>query len=258
MGWCDSGWVDPPDQWGWQSVFRNVQIRSKLLAIVVVPLLALMVFATVQVVSSVQSRVEADRLNRATQFASSLTALIDALQRERAISRGYVASAKQANYGTMIADRVLVNTALQSLQRSLRSLDTAGFSARFRGDVATANSSLGDLTSFRSRMEGQPVGTLEVAGYYGDRIEDLLTVIGDISAQQGSGSLGKSVDALTAVARAKEAASQGQGLLFSVLTARSFGPEEYQQFATLTGEEQAYLAQFRLAANQDQRDFFSQ
>jgi signal transduction histidine kinase len=239
-------------------VFRNVQIRSKLLAIVVMPLLALVVFATVQVVSSVQSRVGADRLNRATQFASSLTALVDALQRERAISHGYVASARRENYGTMIADRVLVDTALQSFQKNLRWLKPNGFSARFRRDVGTVNASLRDLTDFRSRMETQPVTTLQVAGYYGSRIDALLAVIGDIGAQQGSGSLGNNVDALVAAARAKEAASQAQGLLFSALTAGSFGPEEYQRFATLTGEEQAYLAQFRLAATQEQRDFFSE
>ncbi len=238
-------------------MFRNVQIRSKLLAIVLVPLLALVVFATVQVVSSVQSRIEADRLNRATRFASSLTSLVDALQRERAISRGYVASAKSANDGTMIADRVLVDTALQSFQKNLRSLDTGGFSAQFRGDVRTASATLGDLTSFRSRMESQPLTSLQVAGYYGSQIDALLAVIGDIAAQQGSGSLGNNVDALVAAAKAKEAASQSQGLLFSVLTAGTFGPEEYQQFATLTGEEHAYLAQFRQAATPAQRDFFS-
>jgi Nitrate and nitrite sensing len=237
-------------------VFRNVQIRSKLLAIVLVPLLALVVFATVQVVSSVQSRIEADRLNRATRFASSLTALVDALQRERAISRGYVASAKSANYGTMIAGRVLVDTALQSFQKNLRSLDTSGFSAQFRGDLQTASATLGDLTGLRSRMESQPLTSLQVAGYYGSQIDALLAVIGDIGAQQGSGSLGNNVDALVAAAKAKEAASQSQGL-FSVLTAATFGPEEYQQFATLTGEEHAYLAQFRQAATPAQRDFFS-
>jgi Nitrate and nitrite sensing len=239
-------------------VFRNVQIRSKLLAIVAVPLLALMVFATVQAVSSVRSRVEADRLNRATQFASSLTALVDALQRERAISRGYVAGGKRANDGTMIADRVLVDTALQSFQENLRSLEERGFSAQFRRDVQSASASLRGLTGFRSRMESQPLNSLQVAGFYGTEIDALLAVIGDIGAQQGSSSLGNNVDALVAAARAKEAASQSQGLLFSVLTAGTFGPEEYQQFAALTGEEQAYLAQFRQAATPAQREFFGE
>ena len=237
-------------------MFRNLQIRSKLVAIVVVPLLALMIFATVQAVSSVRTRVEAERLNRATQFAASLTALVDALQRERAISSGFIASGRRANYGTMIADRVLVNSALQSFQKSARAVDTAGFSTQFRGDLETANASLADLAGFRAEMESDGISPAEVAGRYGTQIEQLLDVMGDISEQQGSGSLGKGVDALLAVSRAKEAASQSQALLFAVLSAGSFGTEDYQQFVTVGGEEQAYLAQFRLAADPGQRAFF--
>jgi signal transduction histidine kinase len=238
-------------------VLGNVQIRSKLLSVVIVPLLALVVFATVQVVSSERSRVEADRLNRATQFASSLTALVDALQRERAISRGYVASARRANFGTMMANRALVDSALLSFRRNLRSLDTHRFSDRFRRDVRAASDTFSDLADFRSRMESQPLTSGEVAGYFGGQIGALLAVISDIGAQQGSGALGNNVDALVAVVRAKEAASQSQGLLFSVLTARVFWQDEYQQFASLTGEEQAYLAEFREAATPAQRAFFS-
>lgn len=158
----------------------------------------------------------------------------------------------------MAADRLLVDTALRSFQRDLRSLDVDGFSGQFRRDVGTASASLGDLAGFRSRVESEPVTTLQVAGYYGGQIDALLAVIGDLGAQHGSGSLGDSVAALVAAARAKEAVSQAQGLLFSVLTAGTFGPEEYQQFAALTGEEQAYLTQFRLAASPGQREFFSQ
>jgi hypothetical protein len=237
-------------------MFRNLQIRSKLVAIVVVPLLALMIFATVQAVSSVRTRVEAERLNRATQFAASLTALVDALQRERAISSGFIASGRRANYGTMIADRVLVNSALQSFQKSARWVDTAGFSTQFRGDLETANASLADLAGFRAEIESDEISPAEVAGRYGAQIEQLLDVMGDISEQQGSGSLGKGVDALLAVSRAKEAASQSQALLFAVLSAGSFGTEDYQRFVTVGGEEQAYLAQFRLAADPGQRAFF--
>ena len=60
-------------------MFRNLQIRSKLVAIVLIPLLALMAFATAHAVSSVRPRVEAERLNRATEFAETLTALVGAI-----------------------------------------------------------------------------------------------------------------------------------------------------------------------------------
>src|SRR6266511_2759289 len=75
-------------------MFRNLQIRSKLGAILVLPLAALIVFASLQVGSSISRRVEANRTNRLTGLAVRLTALTDSLQQERATSTGYVASNK--------------------------------------------------------------------------------------------------------------------------------------------------------------------
>src|SRR6266496_5110685 len=75
-------------------MFRNLQIRSKLGAILVLPLVALIVFASLQVGSSISRRAEANRTNLLTGLANRLTALTDALQQERATSTGYVASGK--------------------------------------------------------------------------------------------------------------------------------------------------------------------
>jgi hypothetical protein len=241
---------------GWRSVFRNAQLRSRLLAILTVPLVALVGLATAQVVSSVGDLVEAERLDRPAELALSITTLVDGLQRERAVSRGHVAGGKQAIGGTMLADRALSDTALQSFQRDRRLLDGPGLSARLRRDLDAASAKLDDLTDFRSKIGTQPVTTDQVAGWYSVRIDILLTVMSDLGAERGSRLLGRNVDALVATARAKEAASQAQGLLFSGLTAGNFGAGEYQQFTSLGGEERADLAWFRQAATPAQREFF--
>jgi signal transduction histidine kinase len=239
-------------------VFRNLQVRSKLLRILAVPLLALMALAAVQAASSVGNRLEAERLGPVTRFASSVTALVDGLQRERAISSGYVASGKKAGNGTMVADRVLVDTTLQSFQRERRMLAGGGVSARLRADAGAAATRLDELPGFRSKLERQPLIAGQVAGWYGERIDSLLVVLGDLDAQHGSRLLGGNVEALLAAAQTKEAASQAQALLFAALTAGSFGADDYQRFAALAGEEGAGLARFRQAAASAQRDFLDQ
>src|SRR6266545_998279 len=105
-------------------MLRNLQIRSKLVAILVLPLLALAVLASNQAISRISASASADRLARITQFgAVSLTDLVDALQRERAVTNWYVASGHRRNFGTMIADRVLVNEAAHALEASVRQVD---------------------------------------------------------------------------------------------------------------------------------------
>jgi signal transduction histidine kinase len=247
-----------PAALGGALVFRNLQIRSKLVAILVLPLLTLMAFATAQVLAGASGRAEADRLSRATQFASGLTVLVDALQRERALSGGQVAASQPAGDERMPAGPFLADTAVQSFRRSARALDTHGFSSRFRRDLAAASQQLDRLAAFRASMDAHPLTTGEVARFYGGLLDSLLVVIGDLGAEHGSGRLGGNVAALTAIAHAKEAVSRGQSLLFAALSAGRFTAADYQRFAGLAGQEQAWLAQFRTAASADQRAFYAQ
>jgi hypothetical protein len=97
-------------------MLQNLQIRSKLAALLILPLVALTVFASTQVVTAVRNSADAGRVNAVSHFSEDLVNLADALQRERALTMGFVASQRTANYGTMISDRVLVNEQRQTFE----------------------------------------------------------------------------------------------------------------------------------------------
>jgi HAMP domain-containing protein len=243
-------------------MLQNLQIRSKLVAILVLPLLALAVLASSLAVSRISASASADRLARITRFgASSLTDLVDALQRERAVTNGYVASGHERNFGTMIADRVLVNEAGHALDTSVRQVDLADYPPALRADLASARSQLARLLApggQRSRLERPGADVADVGRVYDPLIDRLIATIAGIGATDTtSGPLSRNLAAFTALARAKEAASQSQSLVLAVLTKRSFNPEEYRQFAVLDGRQSAWLEQFRTAADQRQRDQFA-
>src|SRR6266536_1808203 len=127
-------------------MLKNLQIRSKLVAILILPLLALAILASDQAISRISASVSADRLARITQFgAVSLTDLVDALQRERAVTNWYVAGGHRRNFGTMIADRVLVNEAAHALEASVRQVDLSNYSGPLQADLTSTRRQLGDL-----------------------------------------------------------------------------------------------------------------
>jgi HAMP domain-containing protein len=243
-------------------MLQNLQIRSKLVAILVLPLLALAVLASSLAVSRISASASADRLARITQFgASSLTDLVDALQRERAVTNGYVASGHKRNFGTMIADRVLVNEAGHALDTSVRQVDLGDYPPALRADLASARSQLARLLApggQRSRLERPDAAVADVGRVYDPLIDRLIATIAEIGATDTTSSpLTRNLAAFTALARAKEAASQSQSLVFAVLTKRSFSPDEYRQFAALDGRQSAWLEQFRAAADQRQQALFA-
>jgi hypothetical protein len=243
-------------------MLQNLQIRSKLVALLILPLLALTVFASTQVVTTVRNSAEAGRVNDVSHFAEDLVHLADALQRERALTMGYVASQRNANYGTMISDRVLVNEQRQTFEAHLAKLDLARYSARFRRNLSMARGLLKQpFDTQRSRFENEPVSLDTVMSTYDRIIEPLLTSQTEIGAGTDSSELLRNAAAFMAILRAKQAASNEQGILFAVLTARHFDParngKQYSDLQAAFGEERAWLTQFRATATNAQLAYFA-
>src|SRR5919199_158355 len=244
-------------------MLRNLKIRSKLVAILILPLLALTVLASNLAVSRISASASADRLARITRFgASSLTDLTDALQRERAVTNWYVASGHKRNFGTMIADRVLVNEAAHALDTSVRQIDLGDHPPALRADLAAARGQLARLLApngQRTRLERPDATVAEVARIYDPLIARLLDVVGGIDASDATSSpLTRNLAAFSALARAKEAFSQSQSLGLAALTRRSFSADEYHRFAALDGRQSAWLEQFQAVASPARADLLHQ
>src|SRR6266540_7568879 len=234
-------------------MLKNLQIRSKLLAIL----------ASDQAISRISASVSADRLARITQFgAVSLTDLVDALQRERAVTNWYVAGGHRRNFGTMIADRVLVNEAAHALEASVRQVDLSNYSVPLQADLTSTRRQLGDLIApggQRARLETTASDVSDVGQVYDPLIAKLIDAIATVGDEDSTSQpLTRNLAAFVALARAKEASSQGQSLLLGVLTKGSFGADQYRQLATLDGRMSAWLEQFRAAATQPQRNLYDQ
>ena len=86
-------------------MLQNASIKTKLGAILLLPLLCLGVLAGLRVADNLTRGRQADRMHDITTFALSLSGLVHELQRERDLSAGYVGSGKTSGYGRMIAQR---------------------------------------------------------------------------------------------------------------------------------------------------------
>jgi signal transduction histidine kinase len=237
-------------------MFRNLEIRWKLAALLVLPLVGLLVFASSQVHASASRQRRADRLNRLSALAVDVTGLTDALQQERASSSGFMASQPRRYERDMTADRALVDRAARSLRSRVGTLPLADYSPRLRRDLDEVIRRLGELQDWRGSMDTSPLAVTRVVNFYGEVLDSLLAVIADIGVEPGSEGFADSVAALVEISRAKEAASQSTSLLLTALIQRQFGPGEYQRFASLVGAEDSSVQRFLAAAPREERTFY--
>jgi len=235
-------------------MIRNMQIRSKLIAVLVVPLVALTVLAALGIGSNVARGVQADRVNDQTAFAVSLSTLVHELQRERDLSAGWVGSGRDAGYGGVVAQRMAVNQALDAFRRDVRNLGSENESSAFRQRVDSAVAGLEQLDEQRSQIENDPATTVpRTLEYYSGVIGNLLAVNLEIASQTDDRDLIRNVATFVSLARLKEATSLERGRLYAVASAGRFGPGDFRELAPIVGAQEAWRTQFEATATPEQR-----
>ncbi|HEV8651974.1 MAG TPA: nitrate- and nitrite sensing domain-containing protein [Actinomycetes bacterium] len=242
-------------------MLENLTIRSKIVSLLILPLAALAVFASSQVISTSRNSKEARGVNDISHFMPALIRMVDAAQLERGITLGYVGSSRRHYRSTMLADRVITNQAKRALDAEFAKLDLDIFSGRLRAQltatVARADQLVNPKAQGYQRRAFEEAGSVkDVAEYYNQVIGDLLLLHNEIDAQTSDRNLARNLVTFTAVSRLKEAASEQQGILFAALAGGRFVGTQYADFTTATGEESAWRKQFRATAATEQTEFF--
>jgi hypothetical protein len=235
-------------------MIRNMQIRSKLIAVLVIPLVALTVLAALAIGAAVSRGVQADRVNDQTAFAISLSNLVHQLQRERDLSAAWVGSGRDAGYGGVVAQRVAVNQALQTFRQDVEDLGNEDSAFRERVDAAVAE--LGELNAQRELIANDEDMSIErTLDYYSSVIDELLAVNLEIAAQTDDRDLIRNVGTFVSLARLKEATSLERGRLYAVASVGKFGPGDFRELAPIVGAQEAWRSQFDATATPEQRAF---
>jgi hypothetical protein len=236
-------------------MIRNMQIRSKLIAVLVIPLVALTVLAALGIGANVARGVQADRVNDQTAFAVSLSTLVHELQRERDLSAGWVGGGRDAGYGGVVTQLVAVNGALQTFRRDVQELDNDGSAFRQRVDAAVAE--LNQLDQQRDQIENNPGTTVQrTLDYYSRVIGNLLAVNLEIASQTDDRELIQNVGTFVSLARLKEATSLERGRLYAVASAGRFDTGDFRALAPIVGAQEAWKTQFEATATPEQQAFF--
>ena len=241
-------------------MIRNLPIRSKLIGILIAPLLALTLLTSLGIGANLATKVQAEHLRQEAAFATTLSRLVHELQDERDLTAGWVGGGR-ANDGRRDLDnqQARVNRALEAFRKDAQGLEDDG--SPFYGKVQTALAGFGGrLAEVRGRVEDNAAATTaqQVLDSYSELIGNLLAVDFEIARNADNHTLTRNVAAFVAMARLGEAASQERGFLHAVTAAGEFAPGEFQRLSELVGAQESWRSQFNVAATPEQHEALDQ
>ncbi|CAA9275713.1 MAG: Putative sensor and ATPase, component of G-protein-coupled receptor (GPCR) system, partial [uncultured Corynebacteriales bacterium] len=271
---------------------RHWKVRTKLAAVLLVPAVAFLVLASINMAGQISSARDFGRGATIAEFGRQASTLVFELQAERDIASGFIASGRepsnQPQINKAVAETAAINEAnaklpagqtpkepppipapnegatLRSQQTNVDSALTAYRTAEDAlGDVGPdaqaridgAGGQLDDLTQLRAALAGKLLTQGAIIGKYSSMIDALLGINQEIGQGTGNTQLTTEVAGLTALSDLKETLSEERALLYGVASVKGgsrFQFSQQQEFSAVIAERGAALQRFRSDATPTQ------
>ncbi|GAA4194372.1 nitrate- and nitrite sensing domain-containing protein [Streptosporangium oxazolinicum] len=249
---------------GGKLALKNWRVRSRLIALIVIPTVAAIVLGGLRVTSSISSAAEYERVRVTAELAAGLSDLVDELQLERDLSARHVAQGRPA-------------TGRANLRKQYEEVDEVVGQVSSRLNAAMADSglleSLGtrgetELTQIRRRIDeiksvrelaagtATQLPAQPTIAMYSRTMTDLLALHDEIIQGVSDQDLTGGAAAFAALTRAKEQASRERANLAVALAVREFSAEGLDAMLAARAQFEGELATFRSEASIEQRQLY--
>ena len=235
---------------------RNWRVRSKLIAVLVIPAVAFLGLASFGIGTLVANAQGFEDGRRLAELGRQVTALVHELQTERDLSGAYTVSGNQDIGKALREQQSRANAAADAYREAEEPLhDDLGNSLRGKFDAVRAG--LDDLAALRESARSSSLTARAIAAEYSRIIDGLLDVNADIAEPSGDEDLTQSVRSFNDLSRAKEVTSQVRGILYALAFQENFEFGGFQDLSGLLAQQQAAFDEFQADANDEQRGLFA-
>jgi hypothetical protein len=246
----------PPAKGGWTIGLRNWRVRSKLIAVLVIPAVAFLVLASFGIGALVGNAQAFEEGRRLAELGRQVTALVHELQAERDLSAAYIGSADKGVGDAVGKQLPRTNQAVTAYRTAEDALyDDLGDRAQSRLDAAGA--ALDNLSPLRDSVRRSSLTRRAVFAEYSRMVDRLLDVNAGIGEPGGDEDLSQSVRALNDLSQAKEVTSQLRGILYALAFQDEFEFGGFQEFSGLLAQQRAAFEEFQADANVQEQALFA-
>ena len=234
---------------------RNWRLRTKVIAVIVVPTL------TALVVSGLRA---ADDLDRAAEFrqtvsqvdlARNVTSVVHELQKERTISVAYVSAGKQDARTDLDRQINQVDQAVDAAQRSAVTLDTDDAAAKQRYNIGLQR--LSALDAIRSTVANTNYPDAAVFAAYSAVLDAVVSLGREINTAVTDRDLLRDGTVIQALAEAKESVAKENAILQIASTKDSFPADLLSRIRDAQASATSSLATYRANASSDQLQLYA-
>ncbi|MEN3536270.1 nitrate- and nitrite sensing domain-containing protein [Microbispora sp. ZYX-F-249] len=241
-----------PDE-GSRFLLRNWRVRSRLVALILIPTLAALLLGGLRVITSVNTASEYQQTSDLARLVDKVAGLTHELQSERDRAAWNATIGRPAKASAAVKAQIILTNKAATAVRDLANEVRSKVGSRGAIEIEHILGRLDGVESLRSQaLEGNLLPRA-VLDQYTLVIDTLLALQDDLAKSTQDDRLAASAVTLAALARAKESASVQRGLLTTVLPVDRFEQAQLQNFLGAVSAQETELRAFRKSATPEER-----
>lgn len=238
---------------GWR--LRNWRLRTKLLAVLLIPTVCALVLGGLRVRSDLQAATELNNLANQIRLETAVADLVQQLQRERDLSVSYVASNKKVDRVVLERQLRRVNDTSEAFNAKISELSSDLNSAAVERFQVAAKQ-LDRLNSLRNSVRDTQYPAEAVQRTYSESIETLISLGEQTISEINDPELVRLHLTTNAIARIKEQESLKRAILLDVFQRKAFTPSQLRSLQAADAELEAARNDFRKSATPEQAKIY--
>ncbi|GAA0428938.1 hypothetical protein Acor_39670 [Acrocarpospora corrugata] len=237
---------------------KNWRVRSRLIALILVPTIGAVLLGGLRVVTSINSAAEYQRVSEVAAFTGVLSDLIHELQLERDLTARYIETGRPGEpaLGLIRNQRGSVDVLVDAVQSRIDAVGDS-FGEVGRQNLNRLDRRLGELANLRKTVVETALPALPAIDKYSAFIADLIRLYDENGQGGGDEELDASATALASLARAKNEASIVRATLSLGIAVGRFDPLELDAFTAARKRQESEMNAFRTVATPDERQRFA-
>jgi methyl-accepting chemotaxis protein len=236
--------------------FNNLKTRTKLLLIVLVPLLGLLYFSINSTLEKAAVSKEMGRLEYLVSMSVRIGNLAHELQKERGMTAGFIGSQGAKFSSELPTQRSVTDKMASELGQALTTIDTSQFDQSLKTALDDALHDMSEIGAKRDAITALKLPSKDAVGFYTTIIGKFLGIPNQVSILSSNSQVARLASSYSSLLQAKERAGQERAILTGVFAADKFTPELFARFLSNASAQDTYIKVFNNFALSDQKEFF--
>ncbi|MGE3961908.1 MAG: methyl-accepting chemotaxis protein [Dehalococcoidia bacterium] len=241
-----------------EQIVRRVEglaLRTKLIGILVVPILVVVALASIEVVSKWNDAQGEEHASTLAQFSIHLAEVVDRAQLERGAS---LLALEGGSTAALSDARAETDHAVEEFQAFYADFDRSWLDAEFASELEHLSTGVEGFGGIRASVDAGTVTSTEASGAYTEWVHEALVVLEHSARFSPDAHLAIRFLAAANLAEAKERLAQERALLTAVFTRDALAAGEFDRLIELDAQRHAFLDSFLASALPEDAAYFNE